>query len=464
MASTEASTEDRALHRRLTINTISNFGRYVLSIAVAFFLTPFIVRTLGDAVYGFWVLVMSFIGYASILEMGVQPAVVKLVGQYRGLDDTAKLNELITAAFTFFITVGLISMIGCVTIIPGVVQGHVEGLENLDPSGWLFAVIALDAAVMFLKYLYSATLYGWQRYHLQNILDVAGWLLNALLIVLFLERGGVLALAIVKLSVDVVGTTASYFMVRSVFPQLRMDLRALSRSSFRELMSFGGRIFMSSTANRVATNAQPIIISTALTAAATAFYAIPVRLIDYARQIGWSLGMAFMPAFSELQSRQEAGLMRSIYLSYSRYIFLVQLPILVLLFVYGVPFIGLWIGPEYAQQGRWTLYFLTASVLAASLQPLLWRLFIGVGRLNDLVKASASSPVSHPSSSTVQGFPTFCLSCLRALPSPSAPALAIALMFFGRSPLRSLNPPCTPIPWRQRPARMASPVRRLTSE
>ena len=77
--------DDSRVHRRLTLNSISNVARFIFLMVVAFFLTPFIVRVLGDSIYGFWVLLMSILGYASILEMGVQPAVVKLVGQHRAV-------------------------------------------------------------------------------------------------------------------------------------------------------------------------------------------------------------------------------------------------------------------------------------------------------------------------------------------------------------------------------------------
>jgi len=92
-----------------------------------------------------------------------------------------------------------------------------------------------------------------------------------------------------------------------------------------------------------------------------------------------------------LDSRREVAFLRSIYLRYSRYILILTLPILVLVFVYGRRFIGIWIGPEYAERGHVALYMLTAAALLEGLQPLLWRLFIGVGRLNLLVAVSAAA-------------------------------------------------------------------------
>jgi len=159
--------------------------------------------------------------------------------------------------------------------------------------------------------------------------------------------------------------------------------------SFRDLMSFGGRVFLSATTTRLAHHAQPIIISTAINAAAIGFFAIPVKLVDYVRQTSWTLTAAFMPMFSELDSRDDRDMLRTIYLDYSRYIFTILLPFPLLLLVYGPEFIGLWIGPNYAAEGRIPLYLLSGAVLVESFQPLMWRFFLGIGSLNILVAVSA---------------------------------------------------------------------------
>ena len=383
------------LHRRLTLNSFSNLSRYVLSIGIAFFLTPFIVRNLGDSQYGFWILLLSFIGYASILEMGVQPAVVKLVGQYKGVGQYDKLRELVTAAFGFFLLAGLLVGVLCLTVVPHVVERYVEDLRGVSRTSYLFWAIGADSLVMYMNYLFTGILYGWQRYHLRNLIDVGGWILNATLVVIFLPEHGLVALVSSKLAMDTAILLASIVATRRLFPGFRFDLRSVGRDSYRELMGFGGRVFLSATTTRVATHAQPIIISTALSSAATTFYAIPLKLVDYTRQVAWALTAGFMPMFSELESRQERAALRRIYLTYTRYIFMALLPMSLLLLVYGAPFIGLWIGPEYAERGRVVILLLTVSSMVESFQPLLWRFFIGVGHLNVLVRVSATvSPLT----------------------------------------------------------------------
>jgi O-antigen/teichoic acid export membrane protein len=386
--------ESQSLHKRLTFNSVSNVSRYVVSLGLAFFLTPFVVRTLGDAAYGFWVVLLSFVGYAGILELGVQPAVVKLVGQHRGTGDRAKMEELITAAFLFFVAVGVLAALFVAFVLPPVVPKLIKQFHEFERIELLFALIAADVVIMFLNYLFAGILYGWQKYHVKNLIDISAWAFNAAIVVAFLSRGGLILLAGSKAVADLMALLATAAACRRALPDIRPAPGRIKRSSFKELLGFGGKIFVSATTTRVSTNAQPLIISSQLSAAATAFFAIPVKLVDYSRQIVWALTTGFMPMFSELEGKREPALIRSLYLRYSRYVLILTVPILALIFVYGRDFIGLWISPEYAERGRYALYLLAGAALFEGLQPLLWRLFMGLGRLNLLVAVSASASLT----------------------------------------------------------------------
>lgn len=388
-----AQNGEGGLHRRLTLNSISNLAGYFVWSGIALFLTPYIIRTLGDSAYGFWVTLASFIGYASLLEFGVQPAVVKLVGQYRGAGDEQKLNELITTALAFFLAVGLLASLGCIFLIPIWVTRFVEDLHQIDQTGLLFVAIGAEALVSYLNYLVTGILYGSQRYHLKNLIDSSGWVLNAILVFTLLPIGGLLALVCAKLISDTLIVIAASVAVHRAMPALRLDPGLIRRSSLGELVHFGGRVFVSATTTRVANYAQPLIISTAISASATAFFAVPLKLMEYARQIGYALTTSFMPMFSELQGRKETDLLREVYLDYTRYLFTLLVPIAVLLMVYGSSFIGLWIGPEYQERGHAITLILASSVLLEMFQPLLWRFFMGVGELDYLVKVSAVSSI-----------------------------------------------------------------------
>jgi sulfotransferase family protein len=45
--------------------------RFGAGVAVAFFLTPFVIHSLGDRMYGFWALAAVFIGYYGVMDLGL---------------------------------------------------------------------------------------------------------------------------------------------------------------------------------------------------------------------------------------------------------------------------------------------------------------------------------------------------------------------------------------------------------
>lgn len=382
------------LNRRLTINSIANLARYGSSLLLTFFLTPFVVRTLGDSVYGFWVVLLSFVGYAGILEIGMQPTVVKVVGQHGEYADRRKLEELLGAASVFFAGVGILTAIVFAFVLPPLASILVRDAPTILGSRLLYTILAVDVLMMFLNLFLTGVLYGRQLYPIKSALDIVTSIINAVLLLLFLKRGGLLLLASAKLVTDFCSVAVTALIVRRSLPDFRISPRKASRRALRELLHFGGRLFVSATATRVATNAHPMVISSRMSAAATTFFAIPVRLVEYARDISYSLTSGFMPAFSQLDARGADSVIRSVYTRYSRYLVAAVLPIYVLILVYGSKFVGLWIGPEYGERARIPLALVGTMALLESFQPLYWRMSIGVGHINIPTAISAVSALA----------------------------------------------------------------------
>jgi len=99
--------------------------------------------------------------------------------------------------------------------------------------------------------------------------------------------------------------------------------------------------------------------------------------------------------FSELQGRGDTAQIARLYEQYTRYILILIIPFVSCIMVLGVPFIRLWVGDELAAKGGDLVVYLSAAFLIDSLQPLVWRLMIGVGRVDFLVKVSAVGSVAY---------------------------------------------------------------------
>ena len=81
----------------------------------AMFLTPFLIRSLGQAEYGVYSLVLSLVTYLALLDMGVGNSVVRFVSKYKVNEDEIgqrKFLGIITVYYAvIFVVILLIGVV-----------------------------------------------------------------------------------------------------------------------------------------------------------------------------------------------------------------------------------------------------------------------------------------------------------------------------------------------------------------
>jgi len=71
-------------------NVASNWVGFALNAAVTLALTPFILRELGTARYGIWILTSSLIGYYGLLDLGFRAGVTQYLTRFMAVGDYVK--------------------------------------------------------------------------------------------------------------------------------------------------------------------------------------------------------------------------------------------------------------------------------------------------------------------------------------------------------------------------------------
>ncbi len=89
-------------------NVIWNFIGQIWMVLLAFFATPFIVRSLNVNFYGIYTLVGVIIGYFSFLQFGLGIATVKYVAQYFAEGQSDKVCATFWACMVMYILLGLV--------------------------------------------------------------------------------------------------------------------------------------------------------------------------------------------------------------------------------------------------------------------------------------------------------------------------------------------------------------------
>jgi O-antigen/teichoic acid export membrane protein len=378
-----------SFHKIIFRNSIVNTLRYIINYSIIFVLTPIIINGIGDAQYGLWALIFSLIGYAGLLDLGVQQATIKLVSEYKGKNDLEKLNEIISSTVFYFFYIGLFVTLICWFVLPHMMHHFVDDNKLLSMTGMLLFIVGVDVVFVFLGNVFTGISLGLHQYHLKGIIDVCCGLSRLVATIYVLNNGyGLIGLAWIALVLDFVATVFLYLVCIYSNPQISVSFRHVKRSAFKEIFSFGGKVFMASTAMRINSHTTVVLIAYYLSTTMTAYYNVVSRLVGSVQEVLWSLTASLFPVFSELSSSGDKRVVWKYYAQYTRYFLLLTAPAALGLFYFGTPFISLWISEDYAGNTRVVMMLLSIGALVAGFQPLAARVMIGGGNVSFYTKVT----------------------------------------------------------------------------
>jgi len=372
------------MRRRLIVNSISGSALLVTHVGIAFFLSPILVRTLGNRDYGIWEILISLFGYLSILDLGVVNAIVRHVAQAAAQADRRRMDALVSTALALLLAAGAIgfSIMAVLGIQPAWIGlGH--GAHS-DELRLVFLVLGLNLLVQLPGTVFSGYQFGLQRHGFVNGVRVAQALAQGCGVYLVLTRtqgpylvflAGVLAAA-----------NALQFLVLAVVSlsgarRVRLDPGGIDKTTIAQLLGYGVNSVLLTMADRLQRLSVPMVIGAVLGAGQVVYYALPNRLVTYATSLAGALALPLIAYFSHLQGKGATlDENRREWFLISRALQLMILGLAAAVIGLGEPFISVWIGPEYAARGAWVIRILGASLIVEAIAPAANQLLLGRGR------------------------------------------------------------------------------------
>lgn len=379
--------------RLVVKNSVSNIMVPVFKICITFIMAPLIIKALGNYDYGIWEIVFSIVGYMGILDVGLGPAITRYVARYNAMQNQNELRKIYSTSLLFLGSIGgllFLSFAAWAAIAPGILAE--TGSAHTRYAIFLL-IIGIQVFFTFTGSVFESFHEGFQQYNIRNNITIVNSIIGSAILYILLQKGhGLLALALV----NAIGFSSRYLIYGIIlslprFGGFRFRKKDLSWNSLRELFSFGLQSLIQAIALRISTATDSLVIGSFLGPVAVTFFIIPVNLINQIRTFVWALTRAFMPLFSDLDAKGETEKTAQILMVASRYVLGVVLPTIGIVCFLGLPFISIWIGPEYADKGRWVLYIFVAAYLLNWINPFSNRLLTGMGRQGILARISIAS-------------------------------------------------------------------------
>jgi O-antigen/teichoic acid export membrane protein len=362
-------------------NILSNWTGMAVSMAVAFFMSPFLVHTLGDRQYGLWVLIISTTGYMGLLDVGLRVSVVKYVSQLSTVKNFDGLNRVVSTALAFYGGVGVVIMLITIGL-----EMAFSRIFTLDPSEVRTARMVLflagaNVAATLVVSIPGGVLAGLQRYDRAAAVGIATVLVRSAAIVAFVAGGfGIVALGSVHLLSQVFFGVLAWSAARKFCPTLAIRPAMASLETLKQLWSYSAFVLVNNAGRFLLFGSGEIVAGAFLGTGSVTYYAIAGTVAQYMQQIVVTMTQVLHPHAAAEQARGSSTGLRTSALLGTQMSLLVGVPITLTAMIVGGTFIQLWMGPEYGRVAGPLLVLLTLARLVHLSQSGAYEVLLGMSR------------------------------------------------------------------------------------
>jgi len=364
--------------------TVFGWAQYAVSLVVTLILTPFVLGHVGPASYGVWLLLTQAIGYSGLLDLGIQPALVRYVSEARAKHDLEGMRGLFGTALRFYLGIGAVCVVlgmimaGTVPLLFDLGDSSADTTRRTAMLAALAAGAALPAAAL------AAVLKGMQRYDLASILGVVSTLVRAFVTIIVLRVGfGLPGLAAAMICGNVATLALGALLVHRLTGIEISTLSSGSRRVFEQLFTMGAFSLVGTAGWQLAYGSDVLLVASRLTALDAAHFGLAVNVLTMLSAMVSAFTGNLLPLASAYVATSNVGGAQAAYLLGTRTALTLALPPAVFLLAEGPTLLTAWLGPAVGQPSGVILQLLVIAYLPSMLNSagLPYALGMGLHRL-----------------------------------------------------------------------------------
>jgi O-antigen/teichoic acid export membrane protein len=333
---------------RILTNIFSNWSNLFISVVVAFIVSPILVNQLGNETYGIWVLIVSLTSYFTILDFGVNGAIVRYVSQYKALKDYKSANKIFNTSFAFFAIIAVIVITFC-----AIFAAYFKEIFEIKSFGQeylyiVFLIVGIDLALNLIFSVYLGALKAVGRFVEVNIIAITlNIIKNIIIVILLMNDYSILAIALLQLVINSIKFILQFATLKHFAAFLRFTPSLINKTTLTQLYNYSLYAFIISIAMKIVFYSDSVVIGALLDVSMVTFYSIPTMLMQYLEHFIWAIIAVLLPIISAKDAVGDNESNGKLYKVGTKYAMLLCTPVFLVLYFYGDDFIGMWMGIEY---------------------------------------------------------------------------------------------------------------------
>jgi O-antigen/teichoic acid export membrane protein len=317
--------------RNIWSNSISNYVRTVLGMAVGLLTFRMLYQSLNQEQFGFWSLLWSVFGYGILLDFGFGFAAQKRVAELSVLKEWDKLSRVLSTILVFYagisVAIALVVLAGSATIV----RWFGVSAANHEEFRKVMVVFFLGIGLAFPMGIFPEVLRGQQRIRLTNNL-ISG--------ALILRLGFIAAAVWFKWSFMAVMFIALFFALAPDFlaalfalqrmPGVRIRPSLFSPAMMGETMQFSVFAYLGTATNIVLGKTDQLVLGAVLSVSAVALYQAGAKVAEVFSQFTKQVQDTLSPAAAHLHATGDKAALQDLLVNSLRWTVLIATPLYLL--------------------------------------------------------------------------------------------------------------------------------------
>ena len=372
------------MSKQLLKNAGFNTASQLINMAVNILFVPAYIFFLGINGYGIYSFMILMFSWITILQAGIDPAVIRMTAKYAAENSHANISPLISASLLFQLAIasltGMAFFMSSDYLASFIVKNETEFLIETKTALYYAAI---NIIILMCKNVYVSLFKGLQRYDISSIYETLFSILASVLSLVALWLGyGIVGMIIVRLAINILSIVLLHFIAKMLISAFHFSLN-IPMILIKEIYNYASWIVIGRI-NRLAVNAlPPIMIGMYIGPSGIAYFNISSKVVLALNNLLASSTNVIFPFISELKALKEKSKIASLYIDSNRLLSFISTPLFCFGAIYSWDILYTWIGLELADN-CWllmSLFFIGYYLSSSTMIPSYFALGIGNSRI-----------------------------------------------------------------------------------
>lgn len=340
-------------------NLSSSWFGSVANLIVLMYLSQFVVKALGENVFGVWAAIVAITGVMGLIDIGMRNSLGRFINFHLGQDKIENVNGVISTSLVFF---G--AMLPIILLVAFLVGTNTDVFFRKIPHEYRVGIqtaMLIAGANLWIGLIaapFSLIVTSHERFEVFNLVNLGTLAIRAAGTIIVLNQGhGIVALASVQVVSGLFAFVTFAILAKRIFPALKIGIKLSDFATFQELFGFGKWAAVAAVATQLLYRTDIIIISSVLGPKMVTLYSIPLTLIEASRNFVGQVTEILAPKTIKLSSRKDLMALQMVLKWGSKFTMFFAIPVFAGIIFFGPKFMVLFWGPPF-EESKWVLIIL----------------------------------------------------------------------------------------------------------